>query len=405
MTAASVTGALRNVSSDPDTAQAAPRARWLSHVELIALIERDYDARGVRLYPQKVNHLVDFYSLFVKFAAVSRRPSGHASWSQLGRQLYDDVSDYESVQAKNSSLRRWARELERLGVLHVRFHKNRRGQFDGIYWRLLESNGTLPSEAASARSSAGSSDAPCQWRKRRETPQERSQRRVRPWCRRSGRKGVGRFEKSADPLFSSQRFGTSLPSSLRSEGKGDLRARGTASRLTRASGRAPTDVAAALDALRTAASGAGGLERLRSAALAGADPVDVALVGWELVFAPEPAKLSEKRAHQFAAAAAQLDRLRRSPGSTAVQLLDMLAGTRELASVGAAEWPGSLAYFTTAIRQQARAERRRARGLSPVEHTGQGQHREARYRSRPPESDAAAVRALIRQSLKDAGTI
>lgn len=367
---------------------------------------RDYEARGVRLYPQKLNHLVDFYSLFLKFAAVSRRSSGHASWSQLGAQLYDDVTkgDIDSMMKKRNSLRRWARELERLGVLHVRFHKNRRGQFDGIHWRLLESDGALPSDAASARSSAGLSDAGCGWRKRRETPEERAQRRLRPWCRRSGRKGVGRFERGAGSLFSQKRFGPSLPSSLRSEGKGDLRARGTASRLTRSSGRDPADVAAALDALRTAAAGGGGLDALRSAAIAGADPVDVVLVGWELVFGPEPAKLSEKRSHQFVAAAAQLDRLRQSPGSAVVQLLDMLAGTRELALVGAAEWPGSLAYFTAAIRQQARAERRRARGLPPVENTGQGEHREARY-GRRQEPSRAAVRARIRQSLSDAGTI
>lgn len=415
-------GAARTLDPPPDIATDRPTGRprtWATLEETYELVRQAHerDRPGVRWYRCVGNHCADVYAELVKWKAIGG--DGTVSMAQLARSLYDDDAALENAASKRHSIRNWLRRLVDAGLIAWE-PRAINGKWVGIEYRLLAVP-ELHSQAARGYSSVGKAPAPCEARRRRETRAERRARRIAPWRRRSGQKGVGRVDvgrplQPPERFFRSGDFHHLEPSlSLRDrEGKQQdrrERARGAlpawvaalkpwlgdgvdarrppmegqtgslaaAAPAASAAERGPPRSAMpsvadaiqmacppvrrdALRQLRTASLKSGGLEAVAAAAAAGA-PIDVvALAAWSVVLPGLEPRLSIKMRERLERSAAQYDRLA-GRGAAAAFILRRLTELDLDARQGLA--PRTLAFYIADLRASSRALRRHCRGRPP----------------------------------------
>jgi len=199
-------------------------------------------------------------------------------------------------------------------------------------------------------------------RRRRETASQRRERRVRPYCRRMGQRGVGPIVDGS-PFFT-QRDSDHLepfpPSGERAVG-GQAPAHeasavaGGVDAIWRA---CPPSHQAALSELRETAAGGGGVPALLSSARS-FPVVAVALAAWELVLPARPPRFSRAAAEQLQRSACQLDRWW-GPGAAADWIAHRIADVDADQAQG--EDPQSVRFYSLQLRQVARKARRVATG-------------------------------------------
>lgn len=258
---------------------------------------------------------------------------------------------------------------------------------------LLEPPERLESAAEGRRSSAG--DATSCWAvRRRETRPQRIERRVRPWCPKGGRGRAterwvfsfgpyvgyqGSVPPTGEPSFSQAvrareaaadpgRLSDAPPPPAAMSEREAVRAAIAAS-LAAAGGGGNVEIppsppigsldrGAAFEAARTAA-GRGGAPALRELAGQGLDPLVLGIVAWELLF-DGPPRLTGKRRGELLRAAAIIDRVLEEPGAGGRHLLLLMGEHAERLRLLPSEFerPGSLAFFVTQLRADARHWRR-----------------------------------------------
>jgi hypothetical protein len=301
---------------------------------------------------------------------------------QLRSRLYD--ADHQT-EGRERTIRRALIDWETVGVIEAHEYTRGAGKSAGIRFRFLPA--ILPTHAR-GRSSVGSR---CDLRRRRETPQEVAARRVRPWCRRTGQKGVDRYEDGPEPvpagapgqqppLFSPGKFDApgglpgvgplKGPNSPEDRSRMDARTRdaNSDSESSAALGEGPANRCCSpgsrveLDRLRSLNDSE--TEEGRKAGTLSSDPVAVLLSLWERRCPGLPPKLSKEAAQQLRRSAAQLDRLNGSgqgAAATGWEFDDVVRGA--LQGVGPLHTAG---YLVLGVKLKARAAvagDRRRRGV------------------------------------------
>jgi hypothetical protein len=154
---------------------------WASAAQVYALVEADSASRGVRFYPQLANHVIDVHHVLLRRAAPAGDDLVSITSGQVARDLYPDCITREAQIRKRTSVRNWLKVLYRVGLVErVETRRTATGADGCLVLRLLP----VPAELA---------PEDCQARRRRETRQQRQERRLRPFCRISGQKGVNRY--------------------------------------------------------------------------------------------------------------------------------------------------------------------------------------------------------------------
>ena len=169
---------------------------WATGPEIVALVLAHAEAQGITVRKPNgaidgrvanlANHCADVYHVFQRRAAAAPASRGVVaiSFGQLAIDLYPGCNGDRAEQLrKRSSIRRWVRRLEDVGLLlRVMTRQNDRGQDACALYSLRQ----VPAAAVEACERFGT-------RRRAETKREREERRVRAFCRRSGRTGVSRY--------------------------------------------------------------------------------------------------------------------------------------------------------------------------------------------------------------------
>jgi hypothetical protein len=197
---------LQKVKDPPDRART-----YATNPEVCELVRLAHirDNPRTRFYSQVANHCADTYDVLRKRAAELGTDEFVISQPQIVYELYDGIDSHDDAEKKWSSVHRWLKRLRAAGLIAWEPVSDETGWNVGIRVRLLAvPTSTLPGPAGVAQSVRATSG----WRRCRESRQERIERRVRPWDRRSGQKGVGRYELSTPPFFGVQDLtGLELP--------------------------------------------------------------------------------------------------------------------------------------------------------------------------------------------------
>lgn len=185
-----------------------------------ALVETHAGDRGMRR--DELNNCMGLFRALRDWSHATENGQGFTSYFLLGQRLYgaDEVPDRPAAMRKSSSIYRWAKRLERAGLVRVEPAEDMTstGATIGLRWRMLD-----------PRRSSSAGQAPAHgrsFRRRRESARQALEHRHRPRGRRCGRASLGPFV----PFFDRRDLGTGCSSSVEDE-RGDARvcARGAGS--------------------------------------------------------------------------------------------------------------------------------------------------------------------------------
>jgi hypothetical protein len=174
---------------------------WATGPEVVALVLARAELRGVRVRRadgeldgralKRANHIASLYDVARRrVAAAGAGPLFTLSKGQAATELYDDCRGDRDAQArKKRSVAGWLDELYELGLfLRVMTQVSERGQDQCLLLQLQP----VPGHAAALAEHYGLV-------RRGETRRQRHERRVRPLCRRGGRKSVNRYVGARTP--------------------------------------------------------------------------------------------------------------------------------------------------------------------------------------------------------------
>lgn len=378
MSAASLTGRDQNLADR----SVLPVRHIATHAEVIQLVagHLGYDP-GIKGMPGKrLENVAQFYSVFRRWAmAAGGQLCGHTRWIDVDRRLHERVDTLDDLRNHFRTLNRFRRDLEAVGLLRIRDVPAERGRARHIFWELLP----VPSLDSPPRrdSSVGREPGCHAWRVRRrsESRQERSERRIRPHNRRlsGGCRGLRVLPPDASHFFWAGANSQSLrvyPLSPPLGGSGDppdeslgARAWGSVDAIGPPSRR---EARAALDLMAAADAAAGGDGRgaagvaWRLLLEVAADPMAVLEAAFELRYGRRPIPAGHRWWRQGRRYLAILDAAAGQPPGTEAAHLAVL-----VLRYGTEPWhdtqePRSLAFFLKPIQQRARDQIRRRRFLA-----------------------------------------
>lgn len=202
--------------ADATTAAMQPRT-WAIDEEVIELVKLDSKRRGVRYYSNRGSNAARTYNVLRKRLAAGG--DGTITKPQLVRDLYPGRETWEDAESVVSSVRRWLRLLESVGLIRCEALTVGTGKFTGIRYELLDVAAAGARMGAtrgcSSVGSSVSSQSPHSARKRRLPKKVREAERVRRGCPRAGRGATPAYVDEghpealpppARPFFSPWRF-------------------------------------------------------------------------------------------------------------------------------------------------------------------------------------------------------
>jgi len=361
--------------------------RQLDSSDLITLVGELPSREGMR--PPRsdyADNLIRFHNALWRHAHALQTACYRMTWDQLRA-----AAGYEPVSyaSRLTSLENYAAALQETGVLTIT------GIGDLADGRACVVTLKEPPDAAAILTEAAERGERCEARRRRETRSQRRAWRVAPYVAKGGRGRAverwdfrwGTYVGSQGSSFSKEKEEPLKPcvgarrslvdaSAPPASGADPGGAGGIPPTRSAAPDWAPSprNRGAVLERLRTAST-EGGVVELRAAALAGADPVSVGIVGYELLFPERPLRMSRKRREQLRRSALVIDRVHGERGAGAVHLLALMeqrAAEIEVFLQNPPKPPESIAYFVVRLRADACdwrkswRERRRER-RTPVE--------------------------------------